>query len=326
MSTVFITGCATGFGRRVAEILLADGHHVVVTDPDRSALAAFESEARALVRALDVRDAVQVHAVVAEAIAWSPPDVLVNNGGFAVFGTQEETDLELVRDLFDVNVLGVGRVTQALLPTLRERSGTIVQLSSVAGRTVFPESGWYAATKYAVEAMSEALFQECATFGVKVRLIEPGSFDTQFLPTAIAVSGEPPEGSAYDPLRDVWMDRKVEALEPPQDPDAVARAIVGSLDDARPFVRIPVGPDSIRMLALRDALGADPWMMLQARRNAFTGEADDLFTPERVLAASDDDLGPVRAARDAGQLEHWKHLPKGIEALARLATKDESSR
>ena len=101
-------------------------------------------------------------------------DVLVNNAGYAVFATQEEADLEQIRDLFDVNVLGPARTTQAFLPSLRDRRGVVVQLSSVAGRMTFPESGFYAATKHALEAMSHALLCEAGPMGVRVRVIQPG--------------------------------------------------------------------------------------------------------------------------------------------------------
>lgn len=319
MTTAFITGCATGFGRQVALTLLDRGHRVIATDPDPSRLQALRSE-RSLLLPLDVRSAEQVTAAVERALAWGAPDVVVNNGGYAIFGTQEEVDVEAVRDLFDVNVFGAGRVTAALLPTLRERGGTVVQLSSVAGRTVFPESGWYAATKYALEAMSEALYQECCTFGVRVRLIQPGSFDTQFLPTALASSPERAPDSPYANVRERWDAAKSAILEAPQDPQLVADAIVASLDDPRPFLRIPVGADSERMLALRDSLGHQGWIDLQGRRNGYMGEgAQMVFDPA--------DVGPGRAlpagvldAFRGGQLGHWAESDDGRRALAHLTS------
>ena len=319
MRTHFITGCATGFGRGLAEHLLERGDRVVATDPDPTSLADLACE-RALLLPLDVRDAAQVQAAARTAIAWSPPDVLVNNGGYAIFGTQEEADLEAIRDLFDVNVLGAGRVTQALLPTLRERSGTVVQLASVAGRTAFPESGWYAATKHAIEAMSEALYQEVCTFGMRVRLIEPGSFDTCFLSTALASSLPRDPASPYAELQELWDLRKTEALVPPQHRAGVVRAIVESLDDPRPYLHVPVGPDSERILATREALGPTRWGVLQGARN---GAPDpDVFDPAHVLGADPSELGEVRAAWRNGQLGHWATLPDGPEALARLARLD----
>lgn len=316
MRTHFITGCATGFGRGLAERLLAAGDRVVATDPDPDTLAPLRGPNALLLR-LDVRSDEQVRAAVDAAVGWSPPDVLVNNGGYAIFGTQEEADLEAIRDLFDVNVLGVGRVTQALLPTIRERSGVIVQLASVAGRTAFPESGWYAATKHAVEAMSEALYQEVCTFGVRVRLVEPGSFDTCFLSTAQARSLPRDPASPYVALREVWDPRKLDVLEDPQHRSAVVDTIVRSLDDPRPYLHLPVGPDSERILATREALGPTRWGVLQGIRN---GAPDPgLFSPTAVLGAPPEALGEVLVAWRNGQLVHWEGLERGSEALARLA-------
>ncbi|NCG18194.1 MAG: SDR family NAD(P)-dependent oxidoreductase [Rhodobacterales bacterium] len=326
MKTVFITGCATGFGHRLAKRLLELGHNVIATDPS---VADWPAQVGApnpnlLVLPLDVRDTAQVKQAVADALAWSPVDVLVNNGGYAIFGSQEETDLSLIEELFAVNVIGVARVTQALLPTLRERGGTVVQLSSVAGRTVFPESGYYAATKYAVEAMSEALFQESCTFGVKVRLVQPGSFDTKFIPTAIAMSPEPSSESPYDHLREAWGKRKTETLEPPQDPMLVVNAIIASLDDSRPFYRVPVGPDSERIIALRDTLGADRWSRLAADRNGLEAphSSGDFPGPDDILSEAAAGKAPraeVLEALASGHLDHWRESETGLQALQILA-------
>jgi len=259
MLTAFITGCATGFGRRLADRLLAEGHRVVATDRDRSTLEGLGPSDRVLRCTLDVRDAAAVRDAVEKALAWGPVDVLVNNAGHAVFGTQEEVDLAAVQDLFDVNVYGPIRVTKALLPALRETRGTVVQLSSVAGRTVFPESGYYAATKFAVEALTEALSQETRSFGIRVRLIEPGSFATKFLPTAVEKSAPPAEDSPYAGVRAEWDAHKQAVLEEPQDPRLVVDAIVASLSDDAPFLRIPVGADAIRLLADREQIEPDSW-------------------------------------------------------------------
>lgn len=274
MRTVFITGCATGFGHLLAKRLLADGHRVVATDQAMgswtTALAA--PQERLLCLEMDVRKPQQVQEAVGRALAWGPVDTLVNNAGYAVFGTQEELDLALVQHMFDVNVVGVARVTQALLPTLRACAGTVVQLSSVAGRTVFTESGFYAASKYAVEAMTEALWQETFHTGLKVRLIEPGSFATQFLPTAQRISPEPPADSPYAAQRATWAARKDEALEPPQDPHLVVDAIVHSLAAPERFLRVPVGLDSQRILALRDSMGPDDFSRHTAEKGLLPDE------------------------------------------------------
>ena len=317
MSVAFITGCASGFGRRLAARLLDLGWTVHASDPKPASEwegGAPSGDGTLVVHRLDVRDPEQVRLATA---SLGPVDLLVNNAGYAVFGTQEETDLDAVKDLFDVNVLGLARVTQAVLPHVREAKGTVVQLSSVAGRTVFPESGFYAATKYAVEAMSEALFQECATFGVKVRVIEPGSFDTRFLDTAASCSPPPPEGSAYEGVRELWMRRKVAVLESPQDPDKVVDAILSSLHDPDPFLRVPVGPDAERILLVRDLLGADDWSLFAAERN---GLPPEVARPSDVH--SDVARGRLKALDRWGHLDHWEDSEEGRAALEVLRSTD----
>ncbi|MEZ4319335.1 MAG: SDR family NAD(P)-dependent oxidoreductase [Myxococcota bacterium] len=326
MQTAMITGCASGFGAALARRMLDTGTRVVVTDPNLEAIAHFACD-DALCLALDVRDDEAVRAAVAAANAWSPVDLLVNNGGYAVFGTQEEVELGVVRDMFDVNVFGPARMTRALLPTLRERAGTVVQISSVAGRAVFPESGWYAASKYALEAMSEALLQECASFGVRVRLVEPGSFATHFLETAVQASPQRDPGSPYASERALWDRRKSSVLEPPQDPSLVVEAIVASLARNVPFERVVVGPDSVRILALREALGADGFSMLNARRNGLVvghSQPGHVLLPsevQAVLAADPVDraaLEPTLQALQYGHLDHWADTEAGRAALALL--------
>ena len=209
------------------------------------------------VRELDVRSNADVKALAAD--VPSPVHVVVNNAGYGLFGTQEETDLEQVRDLLDVNVLGPARVTQAFLPQLRETGGALVQLSSVAGRMVFPESGFYAATKHAVDAMSQAVALEACPLGVRVRVMEPGAFATQFYATAAECSPERKAGSAYHPLHDRWDGWREDVLEEPQDPQLVADAIRASLRSVEPFLRIPVGEDAKRILTRLESIGDAAW-------------------------------------------------------------------
>jgi NAD(P)-dependent dehydrogenase (short-subunit alcohol dehydrogenase family) len=327
--TVLITGCGSGFGAGLAARLLAAGHRVIATDPDPDALELLQGDCLKL--ALDVRDAAAIERVVATANRWSPVDVLVNNGGYAVFGTQEETDLELVQDMFDVNVFGPARMTRALLPTLRDRAGTVVQLSSMAGRTVFPESGWYAATKHALEAMTEALAQEVVSFGVRIRLVEPGSFATRFLETAAAASPDRDPASPYAALRAIWDARKIGVLEPPQDPALVVDAILASLQRPTVFERVVVGADAERVLGLREALGPDAFSLLNQHRNAppgfagFTaGRPGHVLSPlealEQLEAGLDTEaLRATRAAWRAGHLDHWRDSEHGLAALQALA-------
>lgn len=323
MRTVFITGAGSGFGAALTRRLRASGDRVVATDESLDGWAEQHAGAdNVLTVPLDVRSPAAVERAVAEALAWSPVDVLVNNAGFAVFGTQEEADLEAVRDLFDVNVLGPARTTRALLPSLRARRGQVVQLSSVAGGTVFPESGFYAATKHALEAMSEALVQEVAPFGVRVHVIEPGAFATGFQARAARKSRPPAADSPYAEARGRWMAARAAVLEPPQDPEAVVDAIVAGFGDPAPFRRSVVGADAARILALRAALGQDAWTRLAADRNGFVGPhgAADVPGPDEVASLADDDprLALALAALRLGHLDHFEATEEGRAALSIL--------
>lgn len=334
MHTVFVTGCGSGFGHAIARRLLTEGHKVVATDPDALGWpqALGEPHPNLLCLPLDLRDPDAVLRAVERADAWSPVDALVNNGGYAVFGTQEECGLDAVRDMFEVNVFGTARVTRALLPRLRERSGTVVQISSISGRTVFPESGFYAASKYALEAMTEALFQETCTFGVRVRLVQPGNFATRFQERAAAASPPPPPDSPYDGLRPLWDERRDAVLEEPQDPRLVAEAVARALAAPEPFLRIPVGPDAEHIIGLRDALGPDAWSRFAADRVGLDAphRPGDVLAVGEVLALWDrpdadppEDvargLGPTAAAARHGHLGHWKESLEGQRALRVLA-------
>ena len=259
--TAFVTGCASGFGFAIARRLLTLGHRVVATAPQAGGWMEELGRPGAayLPLVLDVRDEAAVSEAVSTALAWGPVDLLVNNAGKGYFATQEEGDAEAFRDLLDVNVVGPARLTRALLPSLRARRGVIVQISSVAGQAVFPESGFYAATKHALEAMSQALVQEVQPFGVRVRVIQPGQFDTRFQETAAAISPSPGPDSPYASLREGWRALRLAVLEPPQDPELVADAVLASVEDPAPYLWIPVGPDAEQILARRRALGADAW-------------------------------------------------------------------
>ncbi|QTD91931.1 oxidoreductase [Burkholderia anthina] len=180
----FITGCSTGFGREIARKTLGLGYPTVVTarNPDSLAGLAREFGELALVLPLDVTQPAQIDAATRAALArFGRVDVLVNNAGIGYFGSFEESERDEVRKMFDINVWGLADMTRALLPTLRkQRAGTIVNISSVGGIVASPGVGFYNATKFAVEALSESLAQELAPLGVKVLIVEPGPFRTDW--------------------------------------------------------------------------------------------------------------------------------------------------
>lgn len=181
----FITGCSTGFGRLLAEEVLKFGGKVVATARKLEQIVDLEQTypqtAKAL--ALDVTNDAQVNQAVAEAIKrFGQIDVLVNNAGYGVAGAIEEVSDAELRPMYETNVFGLLRVTRAVLPHLRERrSGHILNLSSIGGVTASPGWGLYQSTKFAVEGISEALAAEVAPLGIRVTIIEPGPFRTDFL-------------------------------------------------------------------------------------------------------------------------------------------------
>nr|WP_294907375.1 oxidoreductase [uncultured Lacibacter sp.] len=180
----FITGCSTGFGRALATEALAQGYRVVVTarktDDVQDIAAAYPETALAV--KLDVTDTAQVKAAVQTAIAhFGQIDVLVNNAGIGYFAAIEESEEAEVRRMFEINVFGLAKMTQEVLPHMRKRrSGHILNISSIGGLRSFPGIGFYNATKYAVDGFSEALSKEVAPLGIKVTIIAPSGFRTDW--------------------------------------------------------------------------------------------------------------------------------------------------
>ena len=180
----FITGCSTGFGRELARYTLDRGHRVVVTArrPAEIADLAVGHEARALALQLDVTKPEEIAAAVAAAQAkFGRIDVLVNNAGIGYFGAVEESDDGEVRRMFEINFWGLANMTRAVLPGMRaRRSGHIVNISSMGGVRGAPAVGYYNATKFGLEGLSEALAQETAPLGIKVLIVEPSGFRTDW--------------------------------------------------------------------------------------------------------------------------------------------------
>ena len=174
----FVTGCSSGFGHELAKLVLARGWHAVVTARDKTRLSdlARGSEDRALTLDLDITDAAQIAAAVQTAEArFGGIDVLVNNAGYGYQASIEEGDDAEIRAQFEANVFGVFALTRAVLPGMRmRRKGHVLNITSVAGFIGFPGSGYYAASKHAVEGWSDALADEGKPLGIKVTCIEPG--------------------------------------------------------------------------------------------------------------------------------------------------------
>src|SRR3989454_7025154 len=197
----FITGSSRGFGREFALAALKRGDQVAATARNTKALADLVERFgdAVLPLRLDVTDRTQVfEAVAAAKERFGRLDVVVNNAGYSLIGAVEELGEQELRDELETNVFGVFHVTQAVLPVLRAQgSGHIVQISSVMGLTTMGGAGGYSASKWALEGLSEALSQEVAPFGIKVTVIEPGGFATDFKNSSVFTAHRK---DAYDPL------------------------------------------------------------------------------------------------------------------------------
>ena len=239
----FITGTSSGFGREIARAALDAGDRVVATARRVAGLADLVDQAPDRVRAvaLDVTDPVAVRAAVDVAVAeFGRIDVVVNNAGYGSRGALEELSDEQVRAQFDVNVFGVLDVLRAVLPVMRgQRSGHVVQMSSVGGVTTTLGGAAYAATKFALEGLSEALALEVAPLGIRVTLVEPGPFRTDFAGRS-AAHGEPIEDYALilDPARERFL---AQDGRQPGDPVRAAQAVVDLVGMDEPPLRLPLG-------------------------------------------------------------------------------------
>jgi len=182
MPVWFITGCSTGFGRELAMHLLERGYNTVVTARNPDDVSDLARVRNSLVLKLDVTDQDQIDKAIKTAEEkFGRIDVLVNNAGIGYFGAVEESEEDQVRRMFEINVFGLSRMIQAVLPGMRKQGkGFIVNFSSIGGLCSFPALGFYNATKFAVEGLSEALWQEVEPLGIKVMLVEPSGFRTDW--------------------------------------------------------------------------------------------------------------------------------------------------
>ena len=236
-----ITGAARGFGRVWTEAALARGDRVAATARKRSALddlvAAYGDAILPI--ALDVTDRAAVFASVAEAKAhFGRLDIVISNAGYGIFGAIEEASIEDARANFETNVFGTLNLIQAVLPVLRAQgSGHIIPVSSGAGVIGVPNAGIYNGAKFAVEGISEALAAEVAGFGIKVTLIEPGAYATNFLSeTSLANSKTIP---AYDGVRAALAE--VLKADVAGDPMATVPAMMKLVDSENPPLRLILG-------------------------------------------------------------------------------------
>jgi NAD(P)-dependent dehydrogenase (short-subunit alcohol dehydrogenase family) len=264
---VLITGCSTGIGHATAEHLLDRGWNVYATARRPETLADLEGKG-AKTLALDVNDDASMSAAVrAVEEAEGAVGVLVNNAGYSQSGAIEDVGMDVVRRQFETNVFGLVRMCQLVLPGMRGQGwGKIVNVSSMGGKLVFPGGGFYHATKYAVEAISDALRFEVAGFGVDVAIIEPGLIRTEFGETAAhGVGAATPDDGPYagfnaavaGQTKEVYEDGPLAKLG--GGPETVARAIEKAISKRRPRTRYKVTPSARMALATRKLMTDRMW-------------------------------------------------------------------
>lgn len=241
----FITGCSTGFGRHIAEQAIHAGYKVVVTARDVEQISDLTAghEENTLTLPLDVTNPDQIRLAIDQTIEkFSRIDVLVNNAGIGYFSSVEESLEEETRRMFEINFWGLMHVTNTVLPYMRnQKNGHIINFSSIGGLTSFPTLGYYHATKYAVEGISESLAQELAPFNIRVSLIEPSSFRTDWGGRSSAKTDtsipEYKESIVGQMLQGIQLGAGQEA----GDPIKLAEAIVNLVETPEPPLRLLLG-------------------------------------------------------------------------------------
>lgn len=262
--TWLITGCSTGFGAEIAAAALERGDRVMLTARDPAKLASLAARYPELARtaALDVTDAASVEtAIQATEDAFGRLDVFVNNAGYGVVGAVEEVSSSEYRRMFETNVFGLIEATRAALPALRRSRGTIVNMSSGAGLFTRAGFGLYSATKFGVEAVSEALAQEVRPFGIRVLIVEPGAFRTDFLGRSMTIAAS--RLAIYDDTAAGMRNYSASMSgRQPGDPVKGAEVILAAVDAEDAPLRLPLGPDAHRNIRAKLASVAgdlDAW-------------------------------------------------------------------
>jgi NAD(P)-dependent dehydrogenase (short-subunit alcohol dehydrogenase family) len=259
--TFLITGVSSGLGRAFAQGALAAGHTVVGTVRRAEDLEEFEALApgRAHARQLDVTDDEAVFAVVGDVErSVGPIDVLIANAGYGHEGVFEESSMAELRAQFDANVFGVAATVHAVLPGMRKRrSGHVLAVSSMGGLMSFPGLAYYCGSKYAVVGMLEALSKEVAGLGVRVTIIEPGSFRTSWAGRSMVRSERSiaDYDEVFEPIRAA---RQAASGNQLGDPEKAAEAVLRVIDAEKPPVHLVLGSDALNLLANgRAAVTAD---------------------------------------------------------------------
>ena len=245
----FITGSNSGFGRSLTEAVLKKGYKVVATTRHPEEIEDLVKEYPDKVKAvsLDITEASEITSAIDTALqTFGRVDVLINNAGFGTLGAVEEISDEQVRKQFEVNCFGTLNLTKAMLPHFRQRkAGHILNVSSVGGFTAFPGTGIYCATKFAIEGYSEALAKEIAPLEIKLTLVEPGAFRTEFAGDSLATPDEQINDYEETAHKFVKMQEEMSG-EQPGDPDKAAQAMIKVVESDNPPMRLVLGEDALK--------------------------------------------------------------------------------
>lgn len=251
--TIFITGSSSGLGRATARLFAAKGWNVVATMRAPEAETELTDLDNVLVTRLDVQDSASIQSSVDAGLArFGRIDALMNNAGYGAYGPLEATPVDKIHRQFDVNVLGVLATTKALLPHFRaNRSGTVVNVSSMGGRITFPLGTLYHGTKFAVEGLSEALHYELAPLGVRVKVIEPGGIRTDFAGRSFDFNHDPAL-TEYQPLVDAVLGALGPMMEEGgSEPEQIAEVVYDAVTDGTDTLRYVAGGDAAQLLEAR---------------------------------------------------------------------------
>lgn len=257
--TWFITGASRGFGLRVARLALAGGANVVATARRAEAVReALGDHPNLLAVSLDVTNEAQAQEAVSGAAGrFGRIDVLLNNAGFGLLGAVEEASAEDVERVYRTNVFGLLNVTRAVLPVMRaQRSGHILNISSIGGYRGSAGFGVYSSTKFAVEGLSESLHAELAPLGIAVTVVEPGYFRTDFLDSS-SLSVSATRIDDYNATAGAVRGRALDLNHAqPGNPDKLAEVLVTFADAPNPPVRLPLGSDTVAAIEAKHAADA----------------------------------------------------------------------
>ncbi|MBL8165483.1 MAG: SDR family NAD(P)-dependent oxidoreductase [Anaerolineae bacterium] len=254
---VLVTGASSGIGAAIAQDLATQGGFYVFAAARRMDRLEQLRTKHIEPLYLDLTDHDSIQAAVTHIMASKKRvDVLVNNAGYGLYGAVEGVIIEEARHQFEVNVFGLGRMTQAILPIMRQqRSGRIINVSSVAGKVSTPMAGWYSASKHAVEALSDALRGEVQRFGIKVSVIEPGAIRTEFEEVALGELSKTDEANVYRDMAAAFAKLVGNNYRRAPQADVVARAVRHAVTARHPRLRYALPMDSRTFIFLRGLLG-----------------------------------------------------------------------